>query len=291
MILGVLHPIYPYAADVTSNGESRHQMMLRRLRALAADPVGVSRALPGQVRTQLDVLTPLGSPPHYEADESWDEDLHSLLGVAWPCPQRQRLDELVIEIAALLDARGLAYGRQTYGVYSDGDRSLCRAAWCTVRHTRPEVVIETGVARGVTSRIMLEALQENDRGHLWSIDLPYPFDRQLHAQTGVAVSDACRARWSYVAGSSRQRLAPLVAEVGPVGVFIHDSLHTARNTLFEMDQVASAMPPGGAMLIDDISTHKGFAAFARRHPGYQTIVCPSADRKGLFGIAVKAASV
>ena len=31
-------------------------------------------------------------------------------------------------------------------------------------------------------------------GHLWSIDLPFPFDHQLHAETGVVVTDACRAR-------------------------------------------------------------------------------------------------
>ena len=46
------------------------------------------------------------------------------------------------------------------------------------------------------------------------------------------------------------------------------------------------MSPGGVMLADDISTHQGFAIFARRHPEYQTIVCPSADRLGLFGIAI-----
>jgi Methyltransferase domain len=261
-------------------------MMVRLLRAFAADPVGVIRALPGQIRTQLDVPMPPESQSQYVVNKACDEDLHRLLGAAWPCPQRQYLDELMAEINALLAAKGLAYGRQTYGVYSDGDSSLCQAAWCTVLHTRPDVVIETGVARGVTSRIVLEALHQNDIGHLWSIDLPYPFDRRLHAQTGAAVTDNCRARWSYVQGSSRRRLRPLVAQVGHVEVFIHDSLHTARNTLFEMNQVASAMNPGGVMLIDDISTHKGFAIFAERYPGYQTIVCPSEDRKGLFGIAI-----
>jgi hypothetical protein len=30
----------------------------------------------------------------------------------------------------------------------------------------------------------------------------------------------------------------------------------------------------------------GFATFAERHPGYHTIICPSADRNGMFGIAV-----
>lgn len=40
----------------------------------------------------------LKSESHYEVDEAWDEDLHSLLGADWPCPQRQHLDELVAEI-------------------------------------------------------------------------------------------------------------------------------------------------------------------------------------------------
>lgn len=41
----------------------------------------------------------LKSESHYEVDEAWDEDLHSLLGADWPCSQRQHLDELVAEIA------------------------------------------------------------------------------------------------------------------------------------------------------------------------------------------------
>lgn len=267
--------------------QRRQQMILRMLRTFAAHPVAVSRALPGHARMVLD--SEVRKKPYYEANKAWDEDLHGLLGAAWPCPERQRLDELVAEIRALLAAKGLGYGRQTYGVNSDGDSSLCRAVWCSVLHTRPDVVIETGVARGVTTRIVLEALERDDHGHLWSIDLPYPLDHQLHAQIGAAVSNGCRARWSYLEGTSSRRLPPLVAQVGHVEVFIHDSLHTARNQLFEMEQAASAMPPGGVILVDDIATHKGFAAFARRHPGYQTIVCPSADRRGMFGIAVNAA--
>jgi hypothetical protein len=57
-----------------------------------------------------------------------------------------------------------------------------------------------------------------------------------------------------------------------------------------MEQAASAMSPGGVMLVDDIKSHNGFATFAERHSGYQTIVCPSEDRIGTFGIAVKIAN-
>jgi hypothetical protein len=223
-------------------------------------------------------------------DEAWDEHLHGMLDAGWPCPQAQQVDDILADVGELLAARGLGYGRFTYGYYSDADTSLCRAAWCVTLHARPEVVIETGVAHGVTSRILLEALRQNDSGQLWSIDLPFPFDHRLHADTGVAVTDACRPRWTYLEGSSRQRLPGLVAEVGHVEMFIHDSLHTAKNTLFEMERAASAMPVGGVMLVDDIGSHDGFTAFGRRHPGYRTIICPSADRLGAFGIAVKVKS-
>jgi Methyltransferase domain len=269
---------------MASRAQSRQQKILRLLVTFAAHPIGVGRALPGLMQQRH------GIDQQYEVDEAWEEHLHDLLGATWPCPQGQRLNELVADIVTLLAARGLGYGRYTYGCFSDADSSLCRAVWCTVLHTRPEIVIETGVAHGVTSRIVLEAMNQNDHGHLWSIDLPYPFDRRLHVQTGAAVTDACRPRWSYLEGSSRQRLPPLIAEVGHVEVFIHDSLHTARNVVFEMQQAASAMAPGGVMLIDDIRMHEGFSTFVRRHPEYKTIICPSADRLGMFGIAVNAMS-
>jgi len=269
---------------MASREQSRQQKILRLLLTFATDPVDVGRALPGLMRQRH------GTDQQYQVDEEWDEHLHGLLGATWPCPQGQRVDELVADIGTFLAAQGLGYGRYTYGCFSDADSSLCRAVWCTVLHTQPEVVIETGVAHGVTSRIVLEALGRSGRGHLWSIDLPYALDHRLQAQTGAAVPDECRARWSYLEGSSRQRLPPLVKEVGHVETFIHDSLHTARNTVFELDQVASVMSRGGVMIVDDIRMHDGFAIFARRHPWYRTITCPSADRLGLFGIAVNAAS-
>ncbi len=270
--------------------QSYLQKTSRLLREFAADPVVVGRALPGEFRQRFRFLYRARQHPGYKVDEAWDEHLHSLLSAAWPCPLDQRLESLLKDISELLATRGWGLGSQSYGWYSDADASLCRALWCVILHTRPEVVIETGVAHGVTSRIVLEALRQNDLGHLWSIDLPFPFDHRLHGETGVVVTDACRPRWSYLEGASKQRLPPVVAEVGHVEIFIHDSLHTAKNTMFEMERTASAMRVGGVMLVDDIGSHNGFATFADRHRGYQTIICPSADRAGMFGVAVKVAN-
>jgi hypothetical protein len=271
---------------------TRLQKIIRLARTFVAEPGTVSRALPGEIRQWYQFHT-RGKAPRFAVDEAWNEHLHELLGAHWPCREYERFDEVMADIGAVLQARGFGFGRDTYAWYADGDSALCRAVWCVVLHTRPEVVIETGVAHGVTSRITLEALAQNQLGHLWSIDLPFPFDHRLHEETGIAVTDACRSRWSYLAGSSKQQLPPLIDRVGRVQVFIHDSLHTAENTVFEMEKAASAMPAGGVMLVDDIDSHNGFATFASRHPGYQTIICPDADRKtteGIFGIAVNTAS-
>jgi Methyltransferase domain len=268
---------------------TRPQKIMRLAQTFATDPLVVSRALPGEIR-QWHQWHSRGKHTGSAADEGWNERLHELLSSPWPCQKVQRFDEVMTDIEGVLQARGWGFGRDTYGWYADGDSSLSRAVWCVALHTAPEIVIETGVAHGVTSRIVLEALGQNDRGHLWSIDLPFPFDHRLHGETGVLVTDACRSRWSYLEGTSKQRLPPLVADVGHVEMFIHDSLHTAENTLFEMEQAAAGMSAGGVMLVDDIDSHQGFATFAKRHPEYQIILCASADRDGMFGIAVNTAS-
>ena len=269
---------------------------MRGVRALAANPAGVIRDVPGELQQRR--LRREADPGRiYEGDEAWEEHVRGLLGAPWPCPEVQRLDQIMADIEFLLAARGLAFGPQTYGWYSDAGNPLCRAVWCVALHTRPDVVIETGVAHGVTSRVTLEALQHNDFGHLWSIDLPFPFDRRLRAETGAVITDECRSRWSYLEGLSSQQLPPLVDKVGHVEMFIHDSLHTPENTLFEMEQTASVMSQNGVMVVDDIGESRdAFANFARRNPQYRTIIAvadPDDHCKkqwGIFGIAVKSAA-
>jgi hypothetical protein len=249
--------------------------IFRFLQSAMANPVEAALYIPEHVSIRHEYR------PCYEPDPDWELRLHRF-GAAWPCPERATLDALWHNVVSELQAQGLRFGRQTHGEYSDTEISLARAAWCTVLHQRPSVALETRVARGVTSRIVLEALIRNDQGHLWSIDLPYPFEKNLHGQTGAAVPASLRVCWSYIEGSSRRWLPSLLRSLVRIDVFIHDSLHTARNTRFEMERTLSAMAPGGIMIVDGIGTHQGFADFARDFPSLETPVCPHSDRTGSF---------
>lgn len=145
----------------------------------------------------------------------------------------------------------------------DGGLALAQMLWMVVRHTQPEQVLETGVARGVSSAYVLDALERNGRGHLWSIDLP-PIRPDWHVEVGSAVPDRLRHRWTYVRGSSRRRLPGLLEQLGQLQLFVHDGLHTAENMAFEFDRVWPRLAEGGAVVADDVDANLAFVDFAQR---------------------------
>jgi hypothetical protein len=235
-------------------------------------------------------------PQHrYEPDDKWEEWLHDSLDVPRSCTVASEFWDLWSEVIRELDAKGIRAGPMSFEGWNDGDAGLVRAIWCLTRHLKPERIIETGVAHGVTSRFILEALERNGEGHLWSIDLP-PWEREWRSQIGAAVGDRHADRWSYIKGSSRRCLPELLSRLGQVDLFIHDSLHSERNVSFELDRAWSALRPNGAVVVDDVDANGGFRSFTNTFSGHQSRVCEAEplrpdprrfNKKGLFGIILK----
>jgi len=218
-----------------------------------------------------------------------------MIGFPRPSGATSDFNVLWTEVVASLRAKGIRVGPSGFGAWNDGDAGLARAIWCLVLHLRPRNVVETGVGHGVTSRFILEALERDGAGHLSSIDIP-ALDPVLRAQVGMAVGDRLRQRWSYVEGSSRRRLPALLAKLGQIDLFIHDSLHSQRNVRFELDRAWPILRPGGAIVLDDIDANDGFHFFNRDFPVHPSFVCEAEplhegprrlNKKGLFGIILK----
>lgn len=242
---------------------------------------GIDRAF-GRARR---LITGRADSYEYAADPEWERHLHERLDLPWPCVQAHEFETLWSEIEGSLRQQGLPVGRGAYGGWDDGDRGLGRVVWCLTRHLRAASVVETGVARGITSRVILEAMERNGEGRLCSIDLP-ALDTALHSEIGAAVPSALRARWTYVNGTSRRRLPALLAELGEIDLFVHDSSHTARNLRFELDQAWGALRKG-AIVADDIERNQAFGRFARSHADAGSLVAAADDSGALFGIALK----
>lgn len=228
----------------------------------------------------------------YGAVADWAPQLHAMLGRPWPCPAVAEFERVWEGIVADLTGAGVRVGIRSYGGWNDGDKAFAEAIWCIVVHRGPDRVVETGVAHGLTSRVVIEALERNGRGQLWSIDLP-AVDSALHSQIGMAIPPDRRHRWTYVPGTARQRLPGLLSELKKIDVFIHDSLHTGRNQMFELESAWSAMRDGGVAVADDIDHSLAFRTFVdrgehRRWLAAQHVTGPGlAAESGLWGLVIK----
>ena len=253
------------------------------LRLTLSEPAdGLDRAM---VRIRNSLTRDSQDECPYHAEREWHSRMHTCLGLPWPCTATPEFEQLWVEIAEGVRNQGLSLGRGTYGGWDDADPGFARAIWCLMHHLGPVKVVETGVARGVTSRVILEALERAGTGHLWSIDLP-AMDPSLHREIGIAVPESLHARWTYTTGTSRRRLPILLNEIGPIDLFVHDSSHTERNILFELRQAWPAMQRG-AIVADDIHQSAGFAKFAAGLPFGTTFVVEADDASAQFGIALK----
>jgi predicted O-methyltransferase YrrM len=140
--------------------------------------------------------------------------------------------------------------------------------YVVVRATRPRVVVETGVASGVSSAHILRALAANGEGTLHSIDLPnvqrgssLPEGRPA----GWIVPDSLRGRWNLSLGDSKTLLPGLLRTLDRVDVFFHDSDHSYENMAFEFEQAFPKLEHGGLILSDDSDLHPAWNDFCAKH--------------------------
>jgi predicted O-methyltransferase YrrM len=229
-----------------------------------------------------------GRRPPSRAEEDWERRLHELIGAPWPSAEAEVFASAWAGARETMAEHGLRVGRHNYGRWDDADPGLARALWCLVSHLRPAHVVETGVAHGLSSRIILEALKRTGDGRLWSIDLPettIPDERR--AEVGVAVPESLRERWVHLEGASRRHLPPLLRQLDEIELFFHDSLHSTRNVRWELTRAWRALRPGGVVVVDDVDLNWGFQQFLQAGDDRQPLWCMADDGRRLFAVARK----
>ena len=129
------------------------------------------------------------------------------------------------------------------------------------RRQKPDIVVETGVANGVSSSYILCAMEENKHGQLYSIDQPW----WKQEQSGWMIPDYLRRRWHLVLGKSSETLAPLLEEAAVINIFLQDSDHSYKNMLWEFQTAWTYLKTGGLLLSHNIDTNNAFSDFCQEH--------------------------
>jgi len=146
-----------------------------------------------------------------------------------------------------------------------------------IRKLRPEVAVETGVCNGFSTAFILLALAANDSGHLYSLDFPevagveYKDGAFWHGKRGAvipndeepgwAIPKHLKNRWTLTLGRSQEKLPALLAELGEIDFFVHDSEHSYDCQWFECNEAYNVLRQSGMLMVDDITWNSAFKDF------------------------------
>jgi len=145
-----------------------------------------------------------------------------------------------------------------------------------VRSLKPEFFVETGVSGGESSTFILQAMEDNCKGELHSIDFPQAIvEKGLttvsleEKPSGWLIPDDLRDRWNLTLGKSEDVLEPLLKKLKKIDIFFHDSLHTYEHMMYEYDACWDYLKDDGVLISDDIVVmngkgHSPFIDFANR---------------------------
>jgi predicted O-methyltransferase YrrM len=160
------------------------------------------------------------------------------------------------EIFAEFSALKIDKSIKTSFIPSEWDASdeLALLCYAIIRITKPLAVVETGVARGVTSFYILKALEENKQGHLYSFDLPV-VERNAEKEVGLLVSNSLKTRWTLSLGSSLKEMKKIRKKVPNIDIFIHDSDHTYAGERKEYNYALNWFNNSGILISDDVCTN------------------------------------
>ena len=152
-----------------------------------------------------------------------------------------------------------------------------------VRKYKPKIFLETGIASGYSSTVILKAMKMNGFGRLVSIDI----DKSVSIcgivkEIGWLVPETLEEFWTKNIGSSKEKLSEIN---GPIDVFYHDSDHSRENMLAEFNWANAHLLKGGVLVSDDIDWNSAWKEFLETNGSFKKLIETVST-----GVAIKAES-
>jgi predicted O-methyltransferase YrrM len=144
----------------------------------------------------------------------------------------------------------------TFPVSFGVERGSAFGLYVLTRHYRPSVILETGVANGESTFLLLAALRANGSGRLHSVD--------VSDEVGCLLAEEEKEAWTlHVIDGSKAAFRRVLREVAPVDLFIHDSDHGYWWQLFELQNALKHMSTTGIIASDDCDKSYAFVDFSK----------------------------
>ena len=147
--------------------------------------------------------------------------------------------------------------------YDLGGSAAVDFLYFCVRFLKPETVVETGVAAGYSSMAILQALNQNNFGHLYSSDFPYFRISNPKKFIGILVPDKMKDRWSLHIDGDKKNIKKIKEKIKKIELFHYDSdkSYTSRKTTIK--NLNSNFYDKTWIIMDDISDNTFFYDYVK----------------------------
>ena len=127
-----------------------------------------------------------------------------------------------------------------------------------VRLCNPKVVVETGVASGFSTYAILDAMDKNKIGHLYSSDFPYFRLPEPEKFIGVVVPEALKTRWSLFVKGDNVNLPEINNKISSIDVFHYDSDKSYSGRASALKMLDGKITNKTWIIFDDIQDNSFF---------------------------------
>jgi len=160
----------------------------------------------------------------------------------------------------------------------NAEKQLFTLLYAVVKAKNPKVVIETGVANGITTNAIMKALELNkNNGELHSFDI---LQETSKAYIG-------KGKWNFHLLNPKNTHKQIVKEITKLpkaDIWVHDSDHGYRWQKFEYLLALKSLNTGGILISDDVDASSAWGELSKTHFRKSFIVF---DSRKFIGIAIK----
>ncbi len=160
----------------------------------------------------------------------------------------------------------------------NAELQLSTLLYSLIKSTSPRVVLETGVANGVTTNVIMRALDENNNsGTLHSFDI-LPETKNAYNGSGL---------WNFHLLTSKRahkQIVEIVSKLPKIDIWVHDSNHGYRWQRFEYLLALKSLNKNGILISDDVEASPAWGELSKTHFRKSYIIF---DSRKFVGIALK----
>ncbi len=158
----------------------------------------------------------------------------------------------------------------------DAGPNLCALLYSYIRVAKPKIVVETGVANGITTNVIIAALK-NSGGVLHSFDV-LPECRNVSTESRNWVFHQLPRK------GPRKVLESVTKDLGSIDLWIHDSDHGSLWQEFEFRLALDNLTPDGVLISDDIDASSAWGELSESSFGS---AYGFFDKRKMIGVATK----